>query len=88
MELRAGESPRARFLASMGSTEITRDLASNGTRAGDHVRTVGEFAAGRWADFLVEPEAVERAAERIVTLTLGARGELEGVRESGTAADR
>ena len=59
VELRAGAAPRARFLASMGSTEITRAIPDAGVRDGDHALTAGHFAAGRWNDFETDPARIE-----------------------------
>ncbi len=68
VELRPNRPPAARFLASLGSTEITAPIASRGVAAGDHARNVEDFVAGHWNELITDEERVLDSAVRTVRL--------------------
>jgi hypothetical protein len=70
VRLAPGERPRARFLALLGSTEITRAIPGSAIGEGDHFRTTDDFARGVWNDLGLERLVLERDARAILDLRL------------------
>ncbi len=68
VRLKQGERPRARFLALLGTTEVTCAIPGSAIAEGDHFATTDDFARGVWKDFLLERSELEQGARAVLEL--------------------